>query len=328
MAGCPWRSKMLRLHRVWLVAFVTSLFFSCAARAFPYYKSPIDFSEDPYIRFGNSDYPQYQDYDMELEIDHSSVSHSWVNMTLHLWGPMVEQRDISHFLIIANGKVIEEFRPQYVENSDGEWVFPHIYYLKPSVSNFIGAPIWFQVVAVQRDSSGNQYAVAWTGKSEEIQMDDLPVKDKEAISILYAILEKLKEILAKLEQMIPLLEAMKNLLEKISKQIETLFTPSPAAAERLEEATKELLEKTPMDDLLDNSKRMEDMFENTPTNPPLSELTFGEKRDWFGTGRSHYLIDLTEFREVLSLMRQVMDAAVWVLFFLFLLRFLQPKLNI
>lgn len=312
----------MSLKKAWLVALtVTSLFFSFVVPAFAYYQSPIDFSEDSYVRFGNADYPQFEDYDLRLDIDHSSVSHSWVNMTMTMWGPLVTQRHISHFLIIANGKVIEEFRPQYVEDPDtGELRFANTYYLKPSVTNLIGAPIWFQVVAVERDGE-TQYAVAWTGKSEEILMDDLPVKDKEAIAVLYAILEKLKE-------MVPLLQNMLSKLQEISEQIKTMFTPTPAAAARLENAANNLLEKTPIDDMIKQSEQVKDMFEKTPTNAPMSELQFGEKRDWFHIGMSHYLIDLTQWKKEAEMIRKLLDAIIWMEFFLFLLRYLQPKLQI
>lgn len=313
----------MRLKKVWLVALVTSLFFSVLSPvASAYYKSPIDFSDDGYIRFGDPETaPYHEENGLILDVDEKSISHSWVNISMIMWGPMVKERHISHFLLLANGKIIEEFRPQYAVNEQGELQFSNFYSLKPSLSNLIGAPIYFKVVAVERDSAGNQYAVAWSKDTEEILMDDLPVKDKEAISILYAMLEYLK-------RMFPLLEKMLSKLEEISKQIETMFTPTPAAAAKLENAANKLIEKTPIDDMIKQSNQMKDMFENTPTNAPLSELQFGEKRDWFQIGMSHYLIDLTQWRKEVEMIRKLLDAIIWMEFFLFLIRYLQPKLRI
>lgn len=320
----------MRYKKVWLVALVTSLFFTFVSSAFAYYKSPVDVDGDGYVRFGNADYPQFDEYGLRLDIVEESISHSWVDLQMRMWGGLVDQRSIDKFLLLANGKIVEEFYPQLVD-VDGVPTWSSWYQIKPSIMELIGSKVYFQVVGVQVQTHSNgvsQYAVAWSEPTHEISMDDLPVKDKEAIGILYAILEYLKRILAKLEEMLPLMAEMRDLLQKISKQIETMFTPSPEAASRLEQAAEDLLLKTPMADAIDQSKKVQDMFTNTPTNRPLSELQFGEKRDWFGTGRSHYLIDLTEWRTYVEIMRNVMDAAVWVLFFLFLIRYLQPKLDI
>jgi len=318
----------MQVKKWWLVAIVTSLFFSIVSPAFAYYKGPIDLREDGYIRFGDEENPRHEPNGINIMVDESSISHTLVNIAVSFWPGLIEQRRIDKFLLVANGKIVEEFWPQkYTDPETGEYKDSGFYVVKPSIPELIGTRSYFQVVAVQIQGDA-QYAVAWSNTTPEIQMDDLPVKDREAISVLYAILEKLKEILDKLSQMLPLLQEMKNLLEKISKQIETMFTPTPAAAARLEEAAKNLFEKTPIDDIQKEMDKTKDMFTNTPTNKPLSELTFGEKRDWFGTGRSHYLIDLTDWKEYLKVMRALMDAAVWVLFFLFLIRYLQPKLDI
>ncbi|USG68557.1 hypothetical protein NDK47_27545 (plasmid) [Brevibacillus ruminantium] len=318
----------MQAKKWWLVALVTSLFFSVVSPVFAYYKSPVDLRGDGYIRFGDRDNPPTQPNGISIMVDESSISHTLVNIAVAMWPGLIKQRKIDKFLLIANGKIVEEFWPLKVEDEEtGEFIDSGFYIVKPSIAELIGTRSYFQVVAVQIEGDG-QYAVAWSNVTPEIQMKPLPVKDEEAISVLYAILEKLKEILAKLAEIIPLLQKMLDMLQKISKQIETMFTPSPAAAARLEEAAKNLFEKTPIDDIQKQMDKTKDMFTNTPTNRPLSELTFGEKRDWFGTGRSHYLIDLTDWKEYLKVMRALMDAAVWVLFFLFLIRYLQPKLDI
>jgi|HigsolmetaAR203D_1030402.scaffolds.fasta_scaffold13174_2 hypothetical protein len=310
-----------RVKKLWLVAlFVTSLFFSVSP-AFAYYKSPVDLREDGYIVFrGDDQTPWYRENGISIMVDESSISHSLVNIHVGMWPGIIEQRGIDKFLLLANGKIVEEFWPQKVEDGQGGYTYSGYYVVKPRLIELIGTRSYFQVVAVQIEGDG-QYAVAWSDTTEEIQMDDLPVKDKEAISILYAILDRLN-------QMLPLLQQMLNKLNEISKQIETLFTPTPAAAARLENAANKLLEKTPIDDMMRESKKMQDLFENTPTNAPLSELAFGEKRDWFGTGRVHYLIDLTEWKQYLKVMRDIMEACLWISFFLFLLRFLQPRLSV
>lgn len=315
----------MNLKKVWLVAIVTSLFFSVLSPvAMAYYRSPVDVDGDGYIRFGDGDAnSQFEENGLNLTVVEKSISHSWVDLTMRMWGNMVDQREIDKFILLANGKIVQEFYPQLVDGEEGP-VWTNWYAIKADVPALIGAKVYFQVVAVQVHEHSNgvsQYAVAWSDTTDEIMMDDLPVKDKEAISILYAMLEYLK-------RMLPLLEKMLSKLEEISKQIETMFTPTPAAAAKLENAANKLIEKTPIDDMIKQSNQMKDMFENTPTNAPLSELQFGEKRDWFQIGMSHYLIDLTQWRKEVEMIRKLLDAIIWMEFFLFLIRYLQPKLRI
>lgn len=298
-----------------LVAFIALTLFSTTP-AFAYYKSPVDFSDDGYLRFGDSEFPTFEENGLRLDISHSSISHSWVNMTMTMWGPMVQQRSISHFLILANSKVIEEFRPIYLRDENtGELRFTDQYYLKPSVPNLIGAPIYFQVVAVSRDSDGNQYVVAWSGITEEIQMDDLPVKDKEAIDILYSILEKLKQ--------------MMDTLAELLKELKEQTRPTKAKLNELYDAVNGLLDKMPMKQVTDELEKLNDALEESRKNlaKPGSKLRLGGQVDLLPLhpGGEIYLFDLTQWREQVLLFRTIAQAAMWVFFFHMLFKWVTPR---
>lgn len=303
-----------RMMAMWgLVAVMLLIPFSSASA---YYKSPLDFSDDGYLRFGNSEYPTFEENGLRLDIAHSSISHSWVNMTMTMWGPMVEQRSISHFLILANSKVIEEFRPIYLRNEEtGELRFSDQYYLKPSVPNLIGAPIYFQVVAVSRDSDGNQYVVGWSAITEEIQMDDLPVKDKEAISILYAILERLRQ--------------MMELLAKMLKELEEQTRPTQKKLDELYNAVNGLLDKMPMKQVTDELAELNNQLEEARKHlaKPGSLLILGGQVDLlpYSPGGEVMFMDLTDYKEQVMLFRKIMQAAIWVFFFHMLFKWVTPR---
>lgn len=287
------------------------------------YYSPIDYTEDDYIRFGDSEHPQEDDYLMSISPDESSISAQWIDITFQINEPgLAENKSIDKFLILANGKIVDYIYPQYEIGDRGMPVIADTYVAKPSIPELTGTDVYFQVVAVT-EVEGAQSAVAWTGYSETLTMDDLPVYDKEAVSVLNAILDKLRELLGKLKD-------IEGLLSKISNQIETLLTPSSEAMERFENAQQELWEKMPSKQMADKTNEIADMFDETKSmlDEPQSQLQFGEKRDWFMIGQEVYLFDLTGFEQQITMLRHLLSAVIWIEFLFFLLFYLAPKFDI
>lgn len=282
-----------------------------------YYLSPVDVDGDGYVRFGNEDYPAHDYYGLNLEIVEKSISHSWVDLRMRMWGGLVDQREIDKFLLLANGKIVEEFYPQLVDGEEGP-VWSSWYQVKPSVSELIGSTVYFQVVGVQVSNHSNgtvQYAVAWSEPTKEIMMDDLPVKDKEAISILYAILAKLKEMASTLSQML--------------KELEEQTRPSKEKLNELYSAVNGLLDKMPMkevaDQLDDLNKELEDHRQGLAK--PYSMLVLGGPVDLLplSPGGEVLFMDLTPYREQIVTFRTIMQAAIWVFFFHMLFKWVTPK---
>ncbi len=85
-----------------------------------------------------------------------------------------------------------------------------------------------------------------------------------------------------------------------------------------------------MQQVQENQKTITDAFQNTVDNldAPMSRLTIGEKRDWFMVGQEMYLLDFTDIQDQIKLMRDVLAAIIWIEFFMFLLFYLSPKLNL
>jgi hypothetical protein len=294
-----------------------------------YYRSEIDTTGDGYITFGDAEHPRDEEYGIRIWVNEESIAAQWVNIDVEILNTdqhIIFERDIDKFLILANGKIIDFFYPSWERDSEGRLVPLGYYTVKPSIPELIGTDVQFQIVGIQ-DNNVAQYAVAWSNITDTIRMDPLPVKDEEAINVLYMILHKLGEILNRLTSMENKLTA---LLEKISRQLETMLTPSPEASARLEKAAQDLFNATPMAEM----QQQNDFLKNTFTDSinrleqPYSRLTIGEKRDWLGIGMEFYLIDLTELQDQVKLMRNFLEAVIWIEFFMFLLFYLAPKLDI
>ena len=270
------------------------------------YESPIDITEDNYIRFGNDEYPQREDYLMSIYPDASSISAQWIDITFQINEPgLIDFKEIDKFLILANGKIVDYVYPQY-EVVDSNVQYAETYLVKPSIPELTGTDVYFQVVAVSYFGSA-QSAVAWTGYSGVFIMDDFPVKDEEAVGILWSINQK---------------------LENLSEKIETMFTPSPEALARFEEAQQKALEFNPVFRVSEKTTETSLIFVNTHLDPPVSKLTFGEKRDWLGIGFEFYLLDFTGLEKEIKLMRDFLDAVIWIQFFIFILFYLSPRLDL
>jgi hypothetical protein len=292
-----------------------------------YYRSELDITEDGYIRFGDSEHPQDSYNSISFDIDETSISSHWVNILFYVDEPgLIEDRDVDKFLILGNGKIIEEVYLQYEKKEDGTSGPTYEYLVKPSSTEFIGSQVDFQIVAVDVEEvmgKTYQYAVAWSEISNVYQFDPLPVRDSEAIEVLYSILSKLQELWNKLKN-------IEGLLSKISDQIETLLTPSEEAMQRFENAQNQLWEKMPNKQVSDKANEITNMFDETKSmlDEPESQLQFGEKRDWFGIGVDVYLFDLTGFEQQVRMFRHLLSAVIWIEFLFFLLFYLAPKFDI
>ena len=320
--------KINKFNKVLLIIMGLLLYSNLVVYADDYYKSPVDYGGDGYIKFGDSEHRRKDYNSISIDIDKSSVSPQWIDIHFAVDEPgLISDRDVDKFLILANGKIVEELYVQYETDDDGKVVPAYEYVVKPSSSEFIGSNVNFQIVAVEVDilmGNDNYFAAAWSDISDEYEFDPLPVRDDEAIEVLEAILSKLHDLLNKLRN-------IEGLLSKISQQIETMLTPSPQAMERFEKAQEQLWEKMPSKQASEQAETLSNMFNETKSNldnPEDSELVFGEKRDWFGIGAEIYLFDLSAFAEQVKMLRELLSAVIWLEFMFFVLFYLAPKFDI
>ncbi|MDA3729899.1 hypothetical protein PBV87_00030 [Niameybacter massiliensis] len=296
-----------------------------------YYKSVFDISADGYIYFGDDEHPNKEQYGIEISLQEPSISHSMVNIDVKLDYAMMMERKIDKFYLLCNNKIVDTFYPRYIEDSNGKIVQAGFYTIKPMNSAFIGSDLIFQVVAVEvnkipadiggLDGTKTEFAVMWSQRTGPHRFDELPVSDAMTHSLLGTIIELLRKMLNTLKDMVAL-------LEKISKQIETMFTPSPEAQKELADAMKELTDKMPMNQIKDQLNSMKDTMNKTPLKKPGSEIVWGDSKDYFQIGIEFYLFDFTLMKPFIKPFRSLMSAMLWLGFFNFLLGYILPKLDI
>lgn len=292
------------------------------------YRGEIDVAADQYLNFGNAKYPADDPYGIEINVDIESTATYWIDVYFEVTPDVINSRKIDKFYVLANGKVIDQIFVQWQDADDNGMPDPIGYYkTKPESWGLAGGDVIFQIVGVSMSrttvpiGSENQKVesiVAWSAPSQLVSMDPVKVNDAEAIGVLRSILAKLGEMQT----------ALTGKLQQIREELQTLFTPTPEAEQRLSNAMDSLWKATPMSEIADQANEMKSMFENTPLSEPMEELTFGEKRDWFGIGKEFYLFDLTEVQEQIKLIRALLSAVVWIEFFVWLVFYLSPKLSL
>lgn len=295
--------------------------------------SLVDIDKDRYMYFGNDEHPRSAGYGgMTIEVDESSKSAQWINITVTVPLELMLEGEITKFYMLCNGKVCDEWYPTMAEYPSGR-VLPRNYYLvKPTISELIGTSVYFQAVAVTNrglTDSSLQWAIAWSPYSETTTMKPLPVHDERSWEVLLA-------ILAKLEQLRNMLE---SLLQQIKKAIEDIYTPKPETLAEFNAALNELEKKLPMLELAEQVDDFKDSLEESKRKlkRPGQELKLGGVfcivYDYVAAGGKMAcaaggqitFLDLTPWREQVLLFREVINASIWVFFFYMLFKFLTPK---
>jgi len=309
-----------------VLIFIFSLNFSYATtwEQVDGFRPNIDIGEDDYIYFDAPEgHQKDEEFGIELEVDEDSRSAQWINLYFSIEQEILDDGKADAFLILANGKIVDVVYRQYTRNKEDELLDRLWYEVKPSIPELTGTNVFFQIIAVQEHHTKgikNYYAVAWSNVSDTVKMDDLPVKDNEAISVLTAIYEKLHDKLSETN----------SLLNKLNKEVETMFTPSEQAKEKLDEAMKELKEKLPTEELKLEMEQMKNTFESSKDSLTKegSKLTFGEKADYLQIGVEFYLLDLTELKDMVFIFRNSLRMVIWVEFFTMIIFFLLPRLKL
>lgn len=319
----------------------------------------LDITDDNYVQpYWGTSGVRYHENGITLVVFPESASAQWVELEATVSAETIQERGISNFLILANGKVVDFFRPQLMETVEGT-SFRSIYRAKPSISELIGTEVNFQVLGVQNagegwmDGQSGQYIVAWSNRTETIQMKPLPVIDREGNQLLNMILERLgmlqesmsnqlDQIRIILEQIRQRVTEIRDILEErlqtLTEAVEAIYTPSEEAKNNLNESIDEIVDKMPFDEVIEQIEQMNQAMQNARQSlqEPGSKLTFGNEiyllYDFDREGNAIpisaskiSILDLTEWQEQVLLFRMLIQAMMWIFFFYMLFKWLAPK---
>lgn len=304
-----------------------SLFFNAAAYADDYPLFGPQTLEDDYLRFGDDDFPKDSKHGLTLYLQESSISfQSIIGSVILDYVPnstLIDERGITEFYIMANGRIVDFFTPVWDQNTGK---FATNYPLRIKLDDWnIGSLINLQVVAIShREESNvpgyqNQYVVGWSDRLGPYQLKPLPVIDRDAIDVLNAILTKLDAMKSSLE----------GKLQQVQKAVEDIYTPTPAAEQQLQAAMDRLQEKLPMQEIFDKTDEINETLDRSlqKLKQPGERLYLGGEFEMIpGVAQSKVrFLDLTEWREQVLLFRRICEAAIWVYFFYMLLEKVTPK---
>lgn len=302
-----------------------------AAEDYPYF-GPQTPSDD-YLYWGNADYPKTQKHGISLTVLETSISFQSVIASAQLdYVPnstIVDQRNITKFHVIANGRVVDSFEPSWDQESN-KWRTN--YPLRIALEDWnIGSLITLQIVATTHEDTDSldyqpHYVVAWSQAQGPYQLKPLPVIDRDAIEVLESILAKLGQIAAKLDELKMMIEMKMN---QLTEAVEKIYTPTPQAESALNAAMDNLTEKLPMTEMLNEIEDMNEVMKDTMAKlkEPGSELALGGDIQLIPMHPEYKykLLDLTRMKDEVLLFRKIMEAAMWVYFFYMLLEKVTPK---
>ncbi len=280
---------------------------------------------DDYAHFGDNEFPPYTHQGININVDMTSISFQSLIATVTM-DKLVDQRAITSFWILANGRVVDMFEPGR-DPETGFW--KDFYYLRvvPQEWN-IGSRISLQVLAMSErldtdTGKHGQYVVGWSAPTPVYQLKPLPVVDVDAIGVLNAILQKLAELQAALE----------SSLAKLTKAVEDIYTPSSQAQSAFDSALDNFIDKLPMSEMTEKTEELNNKLQdsiNQLQDPDSSDLKLG--------GRFRLIpelpesevafLDVSEYRDFIKTFRMLMEAMLWIYFFQMLMNRFTPKTTI
>lgn len=306
------------------------------ANSYPYF-GPQSLSDD-YLQWGNDQYPKNERHGITFNLDITSTSFQSIlgSITLEYvpGSNLINQREITQFLVVGNGRIIDMFEPSWDTETDNWRTF---YPLRIAMEDWnIGSSVALQVVAITHQEQSpinadfdNAYVVAWSDKKAEIQLKPLPVIDRDAITVLEAILAKLEQmrsdITGKIDQM---RVELSGKLSQIDKSVKDIYEVPPATQARFDAALANLQAKLPTEQLKQQSEQMANIIKNSEDriNRTPQPLKFGEI-NWFGLVTTP-IVDFTDFEEQIKMLRKILQVALWCEFFYFVVLILRPKLTV
>lgn len=303
---------------------VLSFFLTTTSYAYNSY-GPQTSIEDKYLYFGSETEPSGVRNGITITVDPESISFQTVKAMITIDDGLIEERGIDGVYIMANKVVVDKFFIYY-DNAEG--AYKRNYYVDLDVdTSKIGSNVYFQAVGVHAEVDPDfgeiQYVVSWSEQTGTYELKPLPVIDRAAIEVLYA-------ILAKLESLKAMMEAK---LAAIQKAIEDIYTPSPEAEAKLQTSMDNFMDKLPMKEMQEKIDDLNDALQESKdqlSDPDTSSLKLGGKFRLIPELAESEItfLDLTEYKDQVKLFRTIMEAAFWVYFFYMLLKMITPSTQI
>jgi hypothetical protein len=283
--------------------------------------------EDDYLYFGDSTYPKLQQHGLTLSLQEESISFQSIigSVTLQYVpnSTLIDERQITQFYVIANGRVVDMFQPAWdVENETWRQHYP----LRIALADWnIGSLVNLQVVAVSHREENptnpdyqNTYAVAWSEQMGPYQLKPQPVIDRDAIEVL-------QMILAKLEQM---RSDITGKLSQIDASIKAIYEIPPATQAKFDNALANLQSKLPTEQVKQQTEQVANIVKDSANriqNAP-QKIKFGEI-NWMGVVTTP-AVDFTDFMDDIEKMRVLLQIMLWCEFFYFVILILRPRLTV
>lgn len=291
-----------------------------AAVSYPYFgPQSID---DEHIYFGNEDFPRDLDHGIRMNVDVASTSFQSIVATISMDYQLIERREITDFYITANGRIVDHFNPTWDQDLERYRAY---YYLRIALEDWnIGSNVTLQVIGVHHAEESlidprvnNRYVVAWSERYGPFQLKPLPVIDRDAITVLEA-------ILAKLEQ---LKQSMENKLDQLNESVKKIYEIPPPTQARFDAALANLQSKLPTEQLKNEAQQMENIVKNSANriNNTPQKVKFGEI-NWMGVVVTP-AVDFTDFMTEITTIRRIAQITLWCEFFYFVILVLRPRLT-
>lgn len=283
-------------------------------------------TDERYLYFGDDSNCEYEpcmsrheSNGLSVTVDEASISHQSIRAVVTMDLELIDHRNIDTFEILLNGNRVVDGFDVYWDN----WTLENRRYYQVTVTagtEYTGARMYFQVVGLSDNGQGEMYVVAWSNYTGTYEFKPFPTVDRDAISVLERIYQKLNE----------LLNTLSDKLDKLTKAVEDAYKPSEQAKNNLDRAMNNFMDKLPMEDMIDTMTEFTDEMERAKQGLQLpgEKITIGDSF-YFIPGveasKVDELIDLTEFQEQVLLFRRLMEVMIWLFFFQMIMHMLTPK---
>lgn len=290
---------------------------------------PQTYQVHKYYYFGDDTYGEKSAQGLAISVDPSSVSYQSVKATVTMDWNIINDRQITKFIILANGVNVDEFEP-YFDRTLSPPAYKEYYYLDVNVSDqYIGSDVYFQVVALHQDSlfnsSSNVFVVAWSQESPTIRLKPLPVTDADTHGLINVSNTWLEKIWEKLEE---LRSMMAQKMDQLKKAVEDIYTIKPETQAKYDAAAANFQQKLPTEQLKNQFNEMKDLMDNSANqiqNTP-QKIKFG-KINWMGALETD-AIDFTDVMNLIESMRRILQIALWCEFLFGIIMILRPRFTV
>lgn len=290
---------------------------------------PQTYQVHKYYYFGDQTYNEKSRQGIDISVDQTSISYQSVKATVTMDHNIINDRQITRFIVLVNGINVDEFEP-YFDRTLNPPTHKEYYYLDVNVSNqYIGSNAYFQIVALSErkyfEGSDNVFVVGWSQESPTIRLKPLPVTDSDTHGLINESNILLDKILAKLEQ---LRMDMMMKLDQVQKAVEDIYTVKPQTQAKFDQAMNNFKNQLPPEQIKRELEQMKDMLDNSAKQieGTKQELKFGQIT-WMGAVTTP-AIDLTEVADHVEKLRNILKIALWCEFFYAVILILRPRFTV